>query len=260
MLKKLKNTRLLLGVGIAQVSGIRFPVSDILRIYYKTSGDLMLNKGDFIKLEYTGYDDKGNVFDSTAGEIAKKLHNQEGALLIIFGYDKLVSGLEEAVSHMKKGESRELMLTSERAFGERKKEMIKVVPEVELLKNNVQPEVGVTLQLDTDQGPLFGVIKSVNSGRVTMDFNHPLAGKNVKYSIKLVDVIMDKEIKIPILLDDMQLKGKARFSADKLELDIEKSKDRNDEEAKEYEVKKQYLAELVKVLIPEIKSVEIKEI
>ena len=56
-----------------------------------------MNKGDFLKLEYTGYDDKGNVFDSTSGEIAKKLHNKEGTLLIVFGYDKLVVGLEEVL-------------------------------------------------------------------------------------------------------------------------------------------------------------------
>ena len=214
----------------------------------------MLNKGDFLKLEYTGYDDKGNIFDSTSGEIAKKLHNKEGTLLIVFGYDKLVVGLEEILPDMKKGETKEIALTPEKAFGDRSREMIKVVSESELLRNNIRPEIGLTLQLETDQGLLFGTVKSINSGRVTLDFNHPLAGKNVKYSIKLIDTITEKEGKISTLLEDMQLKAKYKFTNDKVELELTKSDD------KEYEGKKQYLSQLLKILIPEIKDVEIKEV
>ncbi len=212
-----------------------------------------MNKGDFLKLEYTGYDDKGNIFDSTSGEIAKKLHNKEGTLLIVFGYDKLVVGLEEVLPNMNKGETKEVALTPEKAFGERLKEMIKVVSENELLRNEIRPQVGLTLQLETDQGLMFGTVKSINSGRVTLDFNHPLAGKNVKYSVKLVDVITEKEGKLSTLLEDMQLKAKWKFTADKVELELTKSDD------KDYEGKKQYLSQLLKILIPEIKDVEVLE-
>src|SRR3989338_3967190 len=213
-----------------------------------------MNKGDFLKLEYTGYDDKGNVFDSTSGEIAKKLHNKEGTLLIVFGYDKLVVGLEEVLPNMKKGETKEIALTPDKAFGDRLKEMVKVVSESELLRNNIRPEVGLTLQLETDQGLLFGTVKSINSGRVTLDFNHPLAGKNVRYSIKLIDVVRERDGKLSTLLDDMQLKAKWKFTNDKVELELTKSDD------KDYEGKKQYISQLLKILIPEIKDVEIKEV
>ena len=216
--------------------------------------DSMLNKGDFIKLEYTGYDDKGNVFDSTNGEIAKKLHNKEGTLLIVFGYDRLVVGLEEALANMKKGESKEVQLTPDKAFGARSKEMIRVLSENELLKNEIRPQVGLTLQLDTDQGPLFGTVKAISSGRVTIDFNHPLASKNLKYSVKLVDMVTDTEAKVSSLLEDMQLKGKSKLVDGKLELELIKSDD------KDYENKKQYLSQLIKLIIPEIKEVEIKEV
>ena len=44
----------------------------------------MIKEGDFIKIEYTGYDDKGQVFDSTSGEVAKAMHQKEGPMLIVF--------------------------------------------------------------------------------------------------------------------------------------------------------------------------------
>lgn len=213
----------------------------------------MVIKGDFIKLEYTGYDDRGNIFDATTGEIARKLHNKEGAMLLVFGYDRLVSGLEEAISGMKKGETKELSLTPEKAFGERTKEMIKVLSENELLRNNIRPEVGLTLQVETDQGPLFGIVKAISSGRVTMDFNHPLASKNVRYVVKLADIVADSESKVLALLEDMQLKGKPKLSGDKLILELTKGED------KEYNAKKQYLPNLIKILMPEIKEVELTE-
>ena len=224
-------------------------------------GIKVLNKGDFIKLEYTGYDDKGNIFDATSGNVSKKLHNRDGPLLIVFGYDLLVVGLQEALANMNKGDAKELLLMPDKAFGQRSKELIRVLSENELLKNNIQPEIGLSLQLDTDQGPLFGVVRSIASGRVTVDFNHPLAGKNVKYSLKLIDVITDKEAKISALMDDMQLKGKSKIAGEKLEVELEKPKaDAPENKENNYEVKKQYFAELVKSIIPEIKDVNIKEV
>lgn len=213
----------------------------------------MVNKGDFIKLEYTGYDDRGSIFDATSGEIAKKLHGREGALLIVFGYDRLVPGLEEAISVMKKGETRDITLTPEKAFGNRTKELVKVLSESELLKNNINPRVGLTLQVETDRGPLFGIVKAISSGRVTMDFNHPLASRNVRYVVKLADVIEGTEPKVSVLLEDMQLKGRPILGGGKLLLELTKSGD------KDYNTKRQYLPQLIKILMPEIKEVEVKE-
>ena len=217
----------------------------------------MIKKGDFIRVEYTAYDDKKNMFDSTSGEIAKQLHGKEGPLLIIFGSDRLIQGLEEAVATMHKGDKKELTIQPEKAFGFRSKDLIKVFPESELLRRNINPRVGVVLELDTEEGKLFGNIKSINSGRVTMDFNHPLAGKIVKYEITLVDLIHENKEKISSMLEDMDLNGKIIVNGDSVEIEMSKPKD---DKKQDYEQKKQFLPEMIKTFITDIKNVNIKEV
>src|SRR3989338_1151359 len=131
----------------------------------------MIKTGDFIKIDYTAYDDKGNAFDSTSGEIAKKMHGKEGAMLIIFGKDRLVSGLEETIGKMAKGEKAEITLSPEKAFGHRNKDMIRIMSEKEFYKSEIMPHVGLAVNLDTEQGSFMGVIKSVSGGRLLVDFN-----------------------------------------------------------------------------------------
>lgn len=213
----------------------------------------MLHKGDFIKLEYTGYDTNGAIFDSTSGEVAKNLHGKEGPIVIVFGHDKLIVGLEETLNTMKKGDEKDVEIPPEKAFGERTKNMVRVLSEMELVKNKINPQVGVTLQLETDQGMMYGMVKAINSGRVTVDFNHPLASRVVNYKVKLVDILEKKEDKIAALMDQMNLKGTAKIEAEKANVECIK------EDGEEYTFKKEYLVAKIKTFLPEIKDVEVKD-
>lgn len=162
----------------------------------------MVNKGDMVLLELEGRDRDGNVFDSTSGEAARRLHGKEGPILLSFGYDKIIPGLFEAISHMKKGEERELSLPSDKAFGKRKKDLLKIMSLSEFRKFRVNPEPGLLIHVDTDGGRTYGTVKSVGNGRVMVDFNHPLAGQPVSYRIRLAGVFSDPESKVGALCED----------------------------------------------------------
>ncbi|MEW6528601.1 MAG: peptidylprolyl isomerase [Candidatus Micrarchaeota archaeon] len=211
----------------------------------------MVKKGDFIEIEYTGYDKNGNIFDSTTGEIAKKLHNKEGKLLVIFSVDLLVPGMSEIIANMKKGEETEFSLTPDKAFGTRDKNKINIVPLSYFEENDLKPYPGLVVQMETKFGVLNGRIKSVNNGRVLVDFNHPLADQNIKYKLKLVDIFEDVNGKIIKLMELFGINGVHSIEGTKAIVSLIKEQ-YNDE------TKKTKLARAIKTTVLEIKDIEFK--
>jgi len=211
--------------------------------------NFLVKEGDFVRLEYEGYDEDGNLFDSTNGDAAKELRGKEGPILIVLGKDQLVKGLNDAVMKMNKGEEKEVELLPKEAFGERKKEMLKILPETEFRKQNINPVPGLQIHMDTSFGRLMGTIKSVTSGRILVDFNHSLAGKKIKYKVKLVDVVTDTKEKVDSLIERMELKGTCEIKDGEATLKLSKDE-------KDYEPRKSMLFNLIKTLIPEIKNVK----
>ncbi len=213
--------------------------------------DSMAKKGDFVKIEYTGYDENGNVFDSTRGEIAKQLHGKEGALLIVLGVDYMVKGLEDAIISMKKGEEKEIALAPENAFGTRDRRRLKIFPISEFYRNKLDPSPGSVIQMETEYGVLNGLVKSVNSGRVLVDFNHPLAEQNVKYRLKLAETIEDGNGKMRELMKDLSIEGSFFLEDGKATITMKKGQ-------QEDELKKTRLTIAIKSTIPEVKNVEFR--
>ncbi|MFP3949967.1 MAG: peptidylprolyl isomerase [Candidatus Micrarchaeia archaeon] len=214
----------------------------------------MVEKGDFILIELEGKDQEGNVFDSTTGEVAKKLHGKEGPLLVVFGMDKLITGIYDALKGMKKGEEKDVHLSPGEAFGHRKKEMVKIMSNAEFKKHDVNPEPGLVVHVDTDTGRLYGTVKSVNAGRVMVDFNHPIAGQEVDYHLKLNEIYTEKEDKIRVLIDYLGLEGDFSLKDDgELTVNLKKKDD------KEYELHKAMLLMTLRSKIPGIKKVDLKE-
>ncbi|MDD2655815.1 MAG: peptidylprolyl isomerase [Candidatus ainarchaeum sp.] len=162
----------------------------------------MVNKGDLILLGLEGRDGDGNVFDSTSGEVAKRLHGKEGPLLLSYGFDRIIPGLFEAIGKMGKGEEKSVSLGPDKAFGRRKKELVKIMSLAEFRKYRVNPEPGLTIHVDTDKGRTYGTVKSVSNGRVMVDFNHPFAGQQVDYKIMLVDVFEKQEDRVRAICED----------------------------------------------------------
>jgi len=212
----------------------------------------LLKDGDFVRLEYEGFDDNGNLFDSTKGEVGKTLHGKEGPILVVVGYYKLVKGLDDLVRTMKKGDENEASFGPDKGFGHRSKNLVKVMSVKDFEQHEVYPKPGTTIHVDTEQGRMFGVIKSFSGGRVMVDFNHPLADKPVKYKVKLVDVLGSSEEKLKALIEDINLSGTVTIKDGEAIIELEKKGD-------DFELRKATINAMAKTFIPELKKIEIKE-
>lgn len=161
-----------------------------------------VNNGDFIKLEYTGkIIETGEIFDTTDEEIAEKneIHSDKktyGPLSIIVGGGHVLKGMESELEEMEAGEEKTIQLTPEEAFGERDPQLIQLVPMSEFKKQGIKPQVGMAI---TSEGNT-GIIRSVSGGRVRLDFNHELAGKNLEYQLKVVEIIEDDTEKVKSMI------------------------------------------------------------
>ncbi len=145
-----------------------------------------MSKGEFARITYEGkIKESGEVFDR--GE----------NIPIIIGEGFVIKGLDETLEKMKEGEEKTVEIPPEKAFGERSADLVKLVPLSEFRKNNMNPYPGMVIRADN----LYGRVLSVSSGRVRVDFNHPLAGKKLEYKVKIEKIIKDEKEKVLALIE-----------------------------------------------------------
>lgn len=162
----------------------------------------MLKKGDFIELEYTGrIKESGKVFDTTDEKIAKSegIHSKGaayGPIIICLGEGHIIKGLEKLLEGKQPGKEYVLVLSPEDAFGKKRPGLLKLIPLSTFLKQNIRPVPGLQVSIDG----VLGTIKMVGSGRCIVDFNHPLAGKEIEYNVKILRIVEKPEEKISALL------------------------------------------------------------
>jgi len=160
-------------------------------------------KGSIVIISYTGKDlaaDK--IFDTTKEEEAKKegIFQEEGyykPFPVIIGKGEIIKGLEEAVEQMKEGEERIVKIPPEKAFGERKAEFVKLMPMQEFKSRNINPRPGLMIELNE----LRGRVQSVSGGRVRVDFNHEMAGREIEYKVKVEKILKEPKEKIQALFE-----------------------------------------------------------
>ena len=111
-------------------------------------------------------------------------------------------GVEEKLKEMKPGEEKEFEVPSAKAFGPRNPKMIKIMSINSFYRQNMNPVPGAFVNIDGRDCK----IKSVSGGRVMVDFNHPLAGKDLLYKARIVKKIVDIKEKADQLLDYYGLK------------------------------------------------------
>ncbi len=147
------------------------------------SGADKAKDGDTVKVDYTLTLEDGSVFDTSEG--AEPLEFEIGA-------GQMIPGFEKAVIGMKSGESKKVTLKPEEAYGDRDEQLTAVVDRSELPAEMV-PEVGLLLQAQGEDGSISVVtITAVTDTTVTIDGNHPLAGKTLTFDIKLVEITKGK--------------------------------------------------------------------
>jgi len=160
----------------------------------------MIKEGDFVELDYTGRVD-GEVFDTSVEEVAKKngLYNPKvkyGSVKVIVGAGNVLPGIDKALPGKEPG-SYSLRIKPEDAFGKKTAELLKMIPVREFEKQGLKPYAGLEVSVDG----MPGVVRSVSSGRTIVDFNHPLAGKELEYEVVIKRVITSKKEKLEALLE-----------------------------------------------------------
>jgi FKBP-type peptidyl-prolyl cis-trans isomerase 2 len=160
-----------------------------------------MKQGDFVKISYAGWVDD-NLIETTETAIAKK----EGAydpkrpyepVVIVVGEGHVLPGIDKALEEMKVGEKKKLDIPPQDAFGERSFKRIKLVSQREFKKQNITPMPGMVFEVEGQPAK----IQSVSGGRVRVDFNHPLAGKDVHYEVKIETDAKSETERINFLLE-----------------------------------------------------------
>lgn len=137
------------------------------------------NNGDLVSVHYTGKLDDGTVFDSS----------REGEPLEFkLGSGAVIEGFENAVTGMEVGETREVRIAPEDAYGPRREEMQLQVPRSQL-PAEIDPTEGEMLGIQVAPGQqAVARIAQVSDDTVTLDLNHPLAGQTLVFDIELVGI------------------------------------------------------------------------
>lgn len=135
-----------------------------------------IKKGDKVRAHYTGTLEDGTVFDSS---------RERDPLEFVLGKGMLIAGFEAAVEGREPGETVTVTIPPAEGYGEVDPDLIFVVPRAQV-PDFIPLEVGTPLQLSNEQGQMDVTIAEVGADEVTLDANHPLAGKTLTFEIEIV--------------------------------------------------------------------------
>lgn len=157
---------------------------------------------DFVRIDYTASVKDGRVFDTTDSETARKEKIFEDKrvykpLPVVVGEGQVVKGLDEALAGMQAGEEKEVEILPEKAFGVRDASLIRLVPLKVFKQQGFNPIPGMPVELDGRHAR----VQTVAGGRVRVDFNHELAGRTLKYKVKVVSKAVSDDDKARFLVE-----------------------------------------------------------
>ena len=136
-------------------------------------------KGDRVKIHYRESTDEGVFFDSTTGMPPFEF---------TIGSGQAMPALEEGVVGMEEGEMKTIVVPMENAYGERDEGMVGIISK-SMLDPGVVPKVGMIIQANTPEGEKKLRVTNVEGDKVTVDANSPLAGKEITFRIRLVEIV-----------------------------------------------------------------------
>jgi peptidylprolyl isomerase/FKBP-type peptidyl-prolyl cis-trans isomerase SlyD len=162
-----------------------------------------MQPGDIVRVEYEGWDEEsGDLFDTTDEEKATssgiyKENKPYGAVPVILGKGMVVAGFEKSLLESEVGEEKEVIVDPKEGFGVRDPNQIKIYPIREFLKRDIEPVVGMTVDVRRQKGTVLTVM----AGRVRVDHNPPLAGRRLRYKFKIVEKVCDPVEKIRAIIE-----------------------------------------------------------
>lgn len=163
---------------------------------------MTFQKGDYVLLEYTVVDkDDNKVVETTIEDKAKEagIYRPDEVYeprLIIIGETRLFEPLEQAIMNSNEGQEVTVEVSPDKAFGQRDASKVRVISIREFYRYGKLPRVGDIVEINNQQARVV----SITGGRVTLDFNHPLAGKTLIVTAKVVKKLETTEDKIRYLI------------------------------------------------------------
>lgn len=160
---------------------------------------MTLSKSDFIEIEFTGrFAENEEVFDTNILSDAKSAGldiKEVKPFILSIGHKMLPPGFDNDLQGKEEGKEYNIKLSPEEAFGKRQSNLVKMIPTKHFHEQKIDPVKGMQLSLD---GQIVRILSN-SSGRTLVDFNNPLAGKNVTYKYKILRKITDNKEKIDSL-------------------------------------------------------------
>ena len=137
-------------------------------------------QGDTVKVHYTGKLEDGMVFDTSIGK---------QPLEFTIGDGKILPDFEKAIIGMQPGDKKTIHIKAENAYGQSREDMI-IKVDKKHLPENIEPKVGLNLQIKQENDQVVIVtIKEIGDTTITLDANHPLAGKDLTFELELVEIV-----------------------------------------------------------------------
>ena len=132
-----------------------------------------------VTMNYEVVDDQGQLIDRS---------EEGGPLAYIHGNGQLIPGLETALEGRSKGDKVAVDVAPEQGYGERDEEGVQIVARNQF-DDSVEIEVGMQFEAqDDDEGHQIVTVVAVDGENITLDTNHPLAGKNLRFEVEILDV------------------------------------------------------------------------
>ncbi|MEM4755703.1 MAG: peptidylprolyl isomerase [Candidatus Woesearchaeota archaeon] len=139
-----------------------------------------IRKGDHVVVSYVGTLDDGTVFDAS--------EKHDHPLHFVVGSGQLIQGFDDAVLGMEKGEEKKIILEPEQAYGPKHEHLVQTIPR-EYFPPDQPIAVDMLFLVGLPGGNEFPAkVVAFTDTSVTLDLNHPLAGKRLTFAIKILDV------------------------------------------------------------------------
>lgn len=182
---------------------------------------MRVKKGDFLEVSYTGRVKSTNlIFDTTDPELAKEqgIKAKVRPVKIVVGKRLVIPGLDDALIGKETGKRFTIEIPPEKGFGKRTAKLIRLIPLREFQQRKINPYPGMRISIDG----IGATVLSRSGGRVLVDFNHPLAGKELKYSFTIRRIIKNQKEKLNIIAGFFNIGAKIRIKDKKVTIIIKK--------------------------------------
>ncbi len=152
--------------------------------------ELTIEVGDTVKVNYVwALQEDDSIFDTSLEEVAKAndLFNPQRPyepIEFIVGMKQMIPGFENGIMWMKVGDEKEILIAAADGYGEKTDEAIQEIPSQPFEEAGIEPQVGEQYNF----GFSVGKVLEIGEGTIKVDFNHFLAGKDLKFQVTIIDI------------------------------------------------------------------------